>query len=249
MSTVTHEETRFIKRIILLVIIPLIIGGLIKVKLSSTSETLQGRIKEEEQKIAGYFLKNNTMPTTRRVSEAREKLGSFDEAFQTIASFSTVPPILPPEDVIEKGVYFKKQLYVAKKGLNALAAKNEIDIPDTLGFGEVLPTEREVPLLLRKLETINKVMTIILENNVKLITVVKLLDDQHFTDIQGNEIPFMEIGGRIDVNCTHEDLTRILHAIGALKPFIVIKSLGTKKIKDDILETSFIFSRFIMIEK
>jgi len=249
MATVTREETKFIQKVIILMILPLIAYGFVKLRWSGKSESVQEKIGTIEQRVSRYIRRKGAMPTLRRVAQLEEKQKALDEKFDSVASFSAVPPIDPPDEVIEKGVYFKKQLYMAQKGLEKRAKNKEISIPETLGFAEALPPDRDVPVLLRKLETIDKIITIMIGNNVDAINVIKLLEDQRFLDDDGVEMPMTEIAIRIDSNCTKESLTRVLHAIGALKPFIFVKDINAKKLKENILETSFVFSRLVLAEK
>ena len=106
-----------------------------------------------------------------------------------------------------------------------------------------------MPLLLRKLETVNKALMYIIEADVEAITVVKQLDDQFYLDDTGENIPYREVSSRIDINCKKGNLVAILEKIGNVKPFIVVKDVGMKTLKDDILEVNFIISRLIAEKK
>jgi len=245
MDTVTREETRFIQKIIIFIIIPVIGIGFLKMRLANKSEAYQEKISGIEERVSRYIKKKGSIPSVRRVAQAEDILKRVQDKQATVLSFTSVPPITPPEEVIEKGVYFKKQLYLAYKSIKEKADKNETGLPDSLGFGEALPAERDVPVLLRKLETVDKVLAIILASNVKAVTVIKLLDDQHYKDSDGQAFPFTEAAVRVDVNCTAPDLKRILFEVGNVKPFITVKDISVKNIKDGVLEASFVFARLI----
>ncbi|RLF06990.1 MAG: hypothetical protein DRJ64_03930 [Thermoprotei archaeon] len=246
MPTATREETKFIQKVIILIIVPLIVCIFIGIRLSSKNENVKEQIRDIQRNISRYLKRKDVMPTMRRVKKEQVRLDEMKEHFETVRKFATVQPIAPPEDVVEKGVYFKKRLYLAHKRIKKMAANLEVDIPETIGFGEALPADKDVPLLLRKLETIDTVLTIILNKNVESIMVIKILDDRNYTDDKGNEIPVIEISLRIDINCTKQSLVDILYAIGALKPFIVVKDISVKNLKEGILEASLILSRLIV---
>ena len=248
MQTATREETRFIQRIIIFVVFPLILCLFYSFWLSGRSERVQEDIADIDKSLSRAIEKYGTVPTLKGLQREKSVFEKMEQHFSTLETFATVKPIEPPEDVIEKGVYFKKQLYLAEKAIETQAANKEIPLPDTLGFSEALPSDREVSLLLRKLETVNAVVKTMLDKNVQAVTVIKLLDDAKHTDLEDTELPLTEIAIRIDVNCSHKSLIRILHAIGNKKPFIVVRDVGIKKFKKNILETSFVFSRFVTEE-
>ena len=246
MPTATREETRFIQKVIVLIIIPLIVCIFVSIKLSNKNENIEEQIRTIGKNVSRYLRKKETMPTMHSVTKERARIETMKDNFETVKTFATVKPITPPEDVVERGVYFKKRLYLAHKEIKKLAEKNEIDIPDTIGFGEALPVDKDVPVLLRKLETMVSALKIILNKNVDSITVIKILDDRQYVDEEGSEIPLTEISVRIDTNCTKENLIDIVYAIGVLKPFIIVKDIGIKNLKEGLLEASFVLSRLIV---
>ena len=214
--------------------------------MSSKNEGMQEKLEEIDQRISRYIRKKGAMPSLRLVMQARNTRKSIQKNCDILLQESVVTPVAPPEEVVEKGVYFKKQLYVAEKAINKKAEDRQISMPETIGFGEALPSERDVPLLLRKLETVDKVLDILIENNVKSIELIKFLDDREFRGDEKSEIPFTEIAVRIDTQCSFKSYTKILQEIGSLKPYIVTRDLSIKVLKENIYETSFVFSRLLI---
>jgi len=248
MQTATREETRFIQRVIIFVVFPLIACIFFSFWLSGRTERVKEKIQNIEKTLERTMKKYGTFPMLKRVSEEKSIYKKIASNYETLKSFATVKPIDPPGDVIEKGVYFKKQLFLAQKGIKEMADKKGLQVPDTIGFGEALPSDKEVSLLLRKLETVNGVLRVLLTENVKTITVIKLLDDIQHTSARGDVIPVLEIAFRVDVNCKEECLVKVLHQIGMMKPFVVIRDVSIKNFKDGLLEASFVFSRLIAEE-
>lgn len=248
MQTATREETRFIQRVIIFVIFPLIACIFFSFWLSGRSEKVVEKIAEIEKDL-DHALKNyGTIPTLKKVSTEKMEYKRLSEEYGTLRTFATVKPISPPQDVIEKGVYFKKQLFLAQKSIAEMAAKKGIHTPGTIGFGEALPSDKEVSLLLRKLETITAIMRSILGEDVRAITVIKQLDDMRHKTADGREMTVTEISFRLDLNCTHQTMVAIIHAIGLIKPFVVIKDVSIKSFKDELLEVSLVCSRLISEE-
>jgi hypothetical protein len=246
MRTATREETRFIQRIILFFIFPLIVCIAATFYLSGRAENAQERIDDMKNTLAQSLKKYGTLPTFQKVNDEQELYKEMEKNFTVLKSVATVRPINAPDDVIEQGVYFKKQLFLTQKGLTELANKKEIEIPNTLGFGEALPSDNEVSLLLRKLETVGAAMRLLLDNNVKSVTVVKLLDDLTHKGESESKVLAREIAVRIDVNCTQASLMQVLNQAVNVKPFLVVRDISIKNFKEEILETSFIFARLVV---
>jgi hypothetical protein len=248
MQTATREETRFIQRIIIFVIFPLMACIFFSFWLAGRNAKVTERIENIEKSLEVSLKKYGTIPTLKKVSAEKAEHKSLLGEYETLKTFATVKPISPPQEVIEKGVYFKKQLFLAQKSISELAAKKGIHVPATIGFGESLPSDKEVSLLLRKLETISSIVRVILNENIEAITVIKQLDDVRPKTSQGRELPGTEISFRIDINCSRSSIVPILHQIGLIKPFVVIKDISAKNFKDDLLEVSLICSRLISEE-
>jgi len=245
MRTATREETRFIQRIIMFFVFPLIVCIAATFYLSGRAENVQEDIDDIEKTLSRSLKKYGTLPTLKRVTQEKSTLEQMQQNYGTLQGFATVRPINPPEDVIERGVYFKKQLFLAHKGIKELARKKDIDIPSTIGFGEALPSDSEVSVLLRKLETVSSVLKVLISKNVKNITVVKMLDDVQHATSDGKVLPAREVAVRIDTNCSQGSIVQILNEVGNMKPFLVVRDISIKNFKEGMLEASFVFSRLI----
>ncbi len=245
MHTATREETRFIQRVIILFIVPLLICIFVSLKLSGRNEKVHDAIDEITKHIESGFEQYGILPIVKDVTKERGQVETMEAHFNRICTHTTMAPIAPPEDVVEKGVYFKKQLYLAHKGIKALATERNVSIPDAIGFSEALPSDKEVRLLLRKLETVSTVLTNIIRENIEAITVIKILDDVNVIGDDASGSPITEVLIRIDINCAKSSLVNILYKAGTLKPFIVVKDIGVKNIKEGLLQASFVFSRLV----
>lgn len=245
MQTATREETRFIQKVIVFFIIPFIVCIFLSVKFSGLNDNVKDEIRMIEKNISRYVKKKGSVPTMQQLARAKSQYRNMKAHFDTIFSFATVKPIEPPTDVIEKGVYFKKRLYLTYKNLRERAERAAITFPETIGFGEALPADTDVPLLLRKLETLDTVLQKIVDQNVQGIMIVKLLDDETYKDSEGNQLPFTEIAFRVDINCTKEQMAAVLKALGGVKPFVAVRDISSRTLKEGLLETSFVCTRLV----
>lgn len=245
MNTATREETQFIQKIIFIFIIPLIIFGFAKMHVSRKCEAMTEKITAIEKGVSLYVAKTGALPSLDQVLRNEKVLNQMKEHYGEVSAYAAVDAIQPPGTVIEKGVYFKKQLYLVRKKLQNEALQNNILMPDTLGFGDALPADLDVPLLLRKLETLHTVVSAAIVNGVDAITVIKLLEDVEYADHDGKKMPFVEIQMRIDLNCKKETLVKIVHMIGSVKPIIIVKDINVKVLKKDLIEVNLIFSQLV----
>ncbi len=246
MQTATREETQSIKRFILFVFLPLVICIIFVLGIIGKNQRIQEKIDDVEKVMQHAIRKYDAVPTFKYLSSKKNTYKTLQDNFHNLTDISTLVPISPPDDVVERGVYFKKQLFMTYKKLNATANDAGILFPETLGFSEALPSFEEVALLLRKLETLKAVVDELIKSQVTSITLIKLLDDNDLEKYKAENKSLTEISFRIDMEMTPKTLSKVLFKITNLQPYVSVRDINVKKIKDNLLEVSIVVSRFIV---
>lgn len=246
MSSSTRDEARFIQKFIIFVIIPLILFGFVRVRVMGKIEDMEEMINVLDTRVSRYVRKKGGLPSLKKLMKMKAEAKQVESDYEQLLNMSVVRPVMPPEDVIEKGVYFKKKLYMTEKKLFTKAEQSSIKMPDNIGFGEALPSEKDVPLLLRKLEMVDSLLSELLKFNPDSINLVKILDDRKFYTAENNDLPFTEIAVRVDAEATLKASINFLDAVRSIEPMLSVRDFNMKVLKDGLFEISFVFSRIIV---
>jgi len=203
---------------------------------------LYDEIENSQKSISHYMRKNKIFPTAENVKMVKDHTHAIQEYVETVRPFMTVKPIVPPETVVEAGVYFKEQLYVAHKIIIQEANRKGIQIPDTIGFGDALPSSNEVPILLRKLEVVKALFSMVFRHGAARVNVVKMLDEEKY--MYDGDI-YREIGIRMDMHCSKAQLYKIVYELANAVPVIIVKDISVIKMKDGTLDAHLICAQLM----
>ncbi len=243
MSVATREETQSIKRFLIFSFLPFVLAILFSFMLVSKNNDLSDKLKGYEKEILKIRKKYGNIPSGKRLLSEKEYLKKLEDMRDILKEHAIVSLIEPPEEVIERGVYFKKQLFIAYKDLRRVAAKNNAGFCESLGFGEALPSYEEVPLLLRKLESVRSGVNEMLEGGIGKIRRIKLLDDEEYEDSISKRL--IKIRYKVDFESSVESIPKVLFRLGNLKPFMVVDDISLSHMNGNKVEGSLVFSRLV----
>lgn len=132
------------------------------------------------------------------------------------------------EYVINKGEYpgsyFKKILDQKRRSLLQESSKRNIDIPETLGFGEALPPDNEAPDLLKFLFIKEQLIRLAVNSGIGAVHAV-----DHFSVVQTGPVKnnrfIHEYPVKITIRATIEDTLRMLYKMRSGQHFLILRNL------------------------
>lgn len=131
---------------------------------------------------------------------------------------------------------FKEELLDTQTKIRQLAGIQGTKLEESVGFPEYalgkIPANDQALLLTKQLETINRLLNIILKYKVKeVISIIRV--PQIFTAPDNGAGLYQEVGFIIEMGCTPEELLNILKDIGNAQCIFVVRNLVVNKIDDN----------------
>ncbi len=152
-----------------------------------------------------------------------------------------------PEGTQEAGLYFIEQLHITTKRLNRQGNTLKIKIPDSFGFSEEMPEDAaDVALLLKELDIVDRITTLLMEEGVKEISLVKPLSVLEQRDEVTQELFYRELPLHLSFLCNSSTLVNLLYQMKNFSPVLFIKDIIIKRQEGLSLQVEILLSRLIV---
>jgi len=206
---------------------------------------LQAQIDESVIQLEGYLSKAGEGPLPTEESQRRLKavLAQEEQNYRSLVNFIDPPKVYLPEGTEEAGLYFIEQLHITAKRLKRQASTLKLDIPERFGFSEEMPADTEdVGLLLKKLDLVDRVTTLLMEQGVEEISLVKPLSPIEQRDPRTKELFYRQLPIQLSFLCDSSALVKVLYQMKNFSPVLVVKDIIIKRAEGQSLQVEMLLS-------
>ncbi len=211
---------------------------------SIMDEELDRKISEMKRSIN----LTGTVPSKESFAKMEKAKASLEEKFSGLEDF--VDPKKPrlSEKNTEAGLYFIEKLHSTVKKFELDAGTKVAEFPENLGFGDGLPKDNMVPVLLRQLETIEFAVEKLLKSDRSDITGLKPLKSIEYIEPVSKALFYTELPVQISVKTDTKTFLNLLLELKNASPVISVKELHVKSIEPDTgdVEISLVLSTFMI---
>jgi len=209
---------------------------------------LQGDIDETISDLEKYIPKEDGyLPKKVFVQDLETYLSQNKSNYQMLQKFIDPPKEYLPEDTQEAGLYFIEQLYITKKRLRRQANTLKIEIPESFGFSEDMPQDSEdVEALLKVLFTVEQLTTLLMEEKIAKISLIKPLRPVDNRDQETEKLFYREVPIQLSFLCDSPALIKFLYGIKNISPILIVKDIIIKREEESFLQVEMLLSRLII---
>lgn len=210
---------------------------------SIIDEELDRKIGEIKRSIT----LTGTVPSRESFAKMEKEKDSLAEKFSGLADFVDPKKTRLSEKNAEAGLYFIEKLHSTMKKFEPAAARG-VKLPENLGFGDGLPKDNMVPVLLRQLETIEFTVEELLKSEGSNVYALKPLKPIEYIEPVSKKLFYTELPVQISVKTDTKTFMNLLMEFKNASPVISVKELHVKSIEPDSgdLEISLVLSSFMI---
>lgn len=209
--------------------------------------------EELERKIGDmkrFITLTGTVPSKESFFRMEKEKDSLEENFLGLADFVDPKKTRMSEKNSEAGLYFIEKLHSTIKKFESESSAKGMKLPENLGFGDGLPKDNMVPVLLRQLEIIEFTVGILLKNEGSDVYGLKPLKSIEYIEPVSKKLFYTELPVQISVKTDTRTFMNLLLELKNASPVISVKELHVKSIEPDSgdTEVSMVLSSF-MVER
>lgn len=207
---------------------------------------LEKEIEEKSALLKKYISKEGWAPSAEAYNQLAKANERLERDFKVLSEFIDPKRVRLPEDILEPRLYFKERLYGVKKRLDEGAKEKGVELPANLGFSEELPEPEAVPELLRRLGTVDSLVTLLIEKGATAINLIKPLETKELVDPQTDLLICKELPLQLGIECNTAMLVEFLYGVGKASPVLVVKDLKVKSGPGQSLKVDLLISEAIV---
>lgn len=207
-------------------------------------EELERKISEMKR----FITLTGTVPSKESFLKMDKGRISLEERLFSLADFIDPKKIRLSEKDSEAGLYFIEKLHSTMKKFEIDAGAKDAKIPENLGFGDGLPKDNMVPVLLRQLETIEFVTEALLKSGHSDIYALKPLKPIEYIEPVSKKLFYTELPVQISIRTDTKAFMDLLLELKNASPMVSVKELHVKNIELDStgIEISLVLSTFMI---
>lgn len=210
---------------------------------------LQGQIDETVIQLGKYLPKKSgiVLPTEENVRVLQKNLAQEEQNYQELKGFLDPAGAYLPEGTQEAGLYFIEQLHITNKQLSRQANTLKIRVPSNFGFSEQMPEDTEnVELLLKELDIVNRLTTLLMEEGVEEISLVKPLSPLEQRNKKTEKLFYRELPIQLSFLCNSATLVKLLYQLKNFSPVLIIKDIIIRKAQGLSLQVEMLVNRLVI---
>ena len=215
---------------------------------SIMDEELDRKISEMKR----FITLTGTVPSKESFSKMEKDKESLEQKFNSLVDFVDPDKARMTGKNTEAGLYFIEKLHSTMKKFETEAGAKEIKLPENLGFGDGLPKDSMVPVLLRQLVTIEFAVDILLKSEGAAdIYSLKPLKSIEYIEPVSKGLFYTELPVQISIKASTKTFMDLLLQLKNASPVISVKELHVKSIEPDSghVEISLVLSSFMIARK
>ena len=213
---------------------------------------LDDELERKTEEIKKYIVRTGSLPSRDSFSKLNKDKDVLDGKLKELSDFVDPKKTRMSESTTEAGLYFIERLHeTIKRFSEKTEGSGKIDIPENLGFGDGLPKERTVGILLRQLEVVEMVVDELLESKRIEISAIKPLKSIDYVESLSKEVFYTEMPVQVTVKTDTETLIDLLLELKNQSPVISVKELNIKsdEAESGNMEASMVLSTFKVARK
>ena len=207
--------------------------------------------EELERKISDmkrFITLTGTVPSKESFAKMEKEKKSLEEKFSGLVDFVDPKKARLSEKNAEAGLYFIEKLHSTMKKFESETTAKGVKLPENLGFGDGLPKDNMVPVLLRQLEIIEFAVGILLKSGNSNVYALKPLKSIETIEPVSKKLFYTELPVQISIKTNTKAFMNLLLELKNASPVISVKELHVKSIEPDSgdLEISMVLSSFMV---
>ena len=214
---------------------------------SIMDEELERKISEMKK----FITLTRAVPSKESFTKMEKERDLLEDKFSSLANFTDPEKARVSEKNSEAGLYFIEKLHSTIKKFEIEAGAKNVRLPENLGFGDGLPKDSMVSLLLRQLEIIEFAVGELLKSNSSDIYTLKPLKPIEYIEPVSKKLFYTELPVQISIKTTTSAFVNLLLALKNASPVISVKELHVKSIESGSgdAEISLVLSSFMVVRK
>lgn len=210
---------------------------------SIMDEELDRKVSEMKR----FITLTGIVPSKESFTRMDKEKVLLEDNFFSLADFVDPEKTRLSEKDTEAGLYFIEKLHATMKKFEIEAGAKSAKLPENLGFGDGLPKDNMVPVLLRQLEIIEFVVDTILKNGPSDIYALKPLKPIEYIEPVSKGLFYTELPVQISIKTDTKALVDLLLDLKNASPVISVKELHVKSVEPDLgdVEISMVLSSFM----
>ncbi|MBU1062445.1 MAG: Amuc_1100 family pilus-like protein [Candidatus Omnitrophica bacterium] len=218
--------------------------------LKEGSSILDEELERKTNEIERIISHTGALPSKESFTKFEGQKLEIESELQKLADFIDPLKVRISESSTEAGLYFIERLHGSTKKFSKEAQVKGIKLPENLGFGDGLPKESMVDLLLRQLEVVELVMDILLKSRNVEFSAIKPLKSIDYIESLSKEILYVEVPVQISIKADTDVLIDLLLELKNKSPMVSVKEVHIRSSEfdgDDYIEASLVLSAFKVI--
>lgn len=210
---------------------------------------LEEQINEAITQLKRYIPKEKEeyLPTKEFVQALESHLAQEEQSYDMLKDFIDPDKEYVPQDAPEAGLYFIEQLHITTKRLKRQANTLKIKIPDNFGFTEEMPADvKNVEVFLKELEIVDRITTLLMEQGVEEISLVKPLSPIEQRDLKTQKLFYRELPIQLSFLCSSSTLVKFLYEVKNFSPVLFMKDIIVKRKDGQSLQVEMLLSRLVI---
>jgi len=211
---------------------------------SIMDEELERKISEMKR----FITLTGTVPSKESFAKMEKDRDLLEEKFSGLADFTDPKKARLSEKNSEAGLYFIEKLHSTMKKFEMEAGIKDVKLPENLGFGDGLPKDSMVPVLLRQLEIVEFAVGALLKNSGSNIYALKPLKSIEYIEPVSKKLFYTELPVQMSIKTTTSAFMNLLLELKNASPVISVKELHVKSIEPGSgeAEISLVLSSFMV---
>ncbi len=211
---------------------------------SIMDEELERKINEMKR----FITLTGIVPSKESFAKMDKDKISLEEKFFSIEDFIDPKKTRLSEKGTEAGLYFIEKLHSVMKKFEIGSGGANEKLPENLGFGDGLPKDSMVPVLLRQLEIIEFAAGVLLKSQDSSIYALKPLKPIEYIEPVSKEVFYTELPVQMSIKTDTKIFTNLLLELKNASPVISVKELHVKSIEpaSGEVEISLVLSTFMI---
>ena len=211
---------------------------------SMMDEELDRKISDMKR----FITLTGAVPSKESFDKMDKDKNSLEEKLSNLADFVDPKKTRLSEKSSEAGLYFIEKLHSTMKKFDIEAGAKGAKLPENLGFGDGLPKDNMVSVLLRQLETVEFVVDELLKSERSNIYTIKPLKPIEYIEPVSKGLFYTELPVQISIKTETKAFVDLLLALKSASPAISVKELHVKSIEPGSgdAEISLVLSTFMI---
>lgn len=203
-------------------------------------------LEKKTAEIKRYITRTGSMPSKESFEKLDKESSELEKKFLELMDF--VDPEKPrmSESGSEAGLYFIERLHTTMKKFEDIIGVKAIRLPGNLGFGDGLPKESMVEVLLRQLETVEFMVGLLLKSERIEISNLKPLKAIEYIEPVTKKLFYTELPVQVSVKTDNKTIANLLLELKNRSPIVSVKELHMKGISSGDIEVTCVVSTFMV---